>query len=190
MTPPDSISAVPAAPSCVTPPDRHQWFVDQVHPHDHQLKNYLRSQFPKVRDIDDVVQESYLKVWRARAAHPIDSAKAFLFKVARNLALNVIRRDRRSPIDFDGAQTETHIVEDSRNPLEALSEQEKLDLLTDALAELTTKTRSVMLLHKIDGLTQGETARTLGLTEKAVANHVARGVQHCAEFIGRTIHER
>jgi len=69
-----------------------------VHLHDSSLKAYLRGSFPSVRDIDDVVQESYLRVWKARASQPIKSAKGFLFTVARRLALDLIRRERRSPL--------------------------------------------------------------------------------------------
>jgi RNA polymerase sigma-70 factor (ECF subfamily) len=76
-----------------------RWFADEVHRHELALKAYLRGSFPSVRDIDDVVQESYLRVWRARLAHPIHSTKSFLFQVARHLALDLVRRDRVSPID-------------------------------------------------------------------------------------------
>lgn len=75
-----------------------KWFSEEVHPHDAQLKAYLRASFPTVRDVEDVVQDSYLRVWRARAAQPIHSAKAFLFAVAHRLALDLPRRERRSLI--------------------------------------------------------------------------------------------
>src|SRR5687767_3921161 len=69
------------APPCVveSQSDQSQWFADEVHVHESQLKSFLRGSFPAVRDVDDVVQESYLRIWKARAAQPIDSARAFLF---------------------------------------------------------------------------------------------------------------
>jgi DNA-directed RNA polymerase specialized sigma24 family protein len=76
----------------------HAWFAKEVQPHDAQLKAYLRGAFPSVRDVDDVVQESYLRVWLARATQPIQSTRAFLFRVARNLALDFVRHERASPI--------------------------------------------------------------------------------------------
>src|SRR4051812_10998844 len=75
-----------------------RWFAEEVQPHDAQLKAYLRRAFPAVRDVDDVVQESYLRIWRSQAVQPIRSAKAFLFKVARNAALNLVDRQRSSPV--------------------------------------------------------------------------------------------
>ena len=43
--------------------------------------------------MDDVVQESYLRLWKARAAQEISSTKAFLFTVARRFAINVLRKN-------------------------------------------------------------------------------------------------
>ena len=71
-----------------------------------QLKAYLRGSFPSVRDVEDVAQESYLRVWKAYATRPIRSAKALFYTVARRVALNVVRSQRRSPVifvtDFEG----------------------------------------------------------------------------------------
>src|SRR5687768_13764521 len=46
----------------------------------------------------DVVQECYLRIWKAKAQQPIVSAKAFLFRVARNVVLDGLRRSYISPI--------------------------------------------------------------------------------------------
>lgn len=58
------------------PEDRSKWFKEEVHLHDGQLKSWLKGTFPSVRDVDDVVQESYLRIWKAKATEPINSAKA------------------------------------------------------------------------------------------------------------------
>src|SRR3954471_24912441 len=90
------------ARSCLRPmpppnTDQARWFANEVHAHDGQLRAYLRGTYPAVRDVDDVVQESYLRTWKARLAHPIASTKSFLFQVARNLAVDVVRRKQSAP---------------------------------------------------------------------------------------------
>lgn len=160
-----------------------------MHPHDGQLKAYLRGSFPSVRDVDDVVQESYLRIWKARTVQPIASAKSYLFSVARHLALNLLRRERRAPIIFDGDIAASGALDDEPGVAEVLSEQEKIDLLTDALVALPARTRAILLLHKFDGLPQAEVARQLGCSEKAVEHQVVRGVQLCTAFFRARGHD-
>ncbi|MGH7944160.1 MAG: hypothetical protein ACREF9_04025, partial [Opitutaceae bacterium] len=59
-----------------SPGEAARWFTEQVQPHEIQLRNYLRVAFPTVRDVEDVVQESFLRIWKARAVHPITQTKA------------------------------------------------------------------------------------------------------------------
>ena len=186
---PAAADAAPDAAVQAAEPALDRWFTDEVHPHGAQLRSYLRGAFPGVRDIDDVVQESYLRIWQARAAQPIASAKAYLFTVARHLALNLLRRERRSPVDFSGDIAGFGVLENRPGVAEALTEQEKIDLLTDALAALPARTRAILLLHKFDGLAQSGVAARLGLTEKAVEHQIARGVRLCTEFLRTRGHD-
>lgn len=194
-----SLTPPPAAPS----PDQtgrlpspgpgvnlSNWFAEEVQPHGPQLKAYLRGAFPSVRDADDVVQESYLRVWKARAAQPIHSAKAFLFKVARHLALDLVRRDRVSPVEFPGDWTESSVLDHGPSALDALTEQEMISLIGDAVVALPDRTRRVIILHKFQGLPQAEVGRQLGLSEKAVEHQVARGVELCGRYLRSRGYER
>ncbi len=177
------------SPPCAVPIEDHaRWFNEEIHPHGSQLRAWLRGQFPTVRDVDDVVQESYLRVWKAKTTQSIQSGKAFLFTVARHLALNVLRRDRRSPL-VEGEFAVSGVLDDRPSVADSLSEQEKIELLTDALAALPARTREIILLHKFDGLTQSETARRLGFTEKAVQHQVTRGIALCTRFIQSRGHD-
>ncbi|MGH7943684.1 MAG: RNA polymerase sigma factor [Opitutaceae bacterium] len=63
-------------------------FDEQVQPHDAMLRAWLHSRFPGESDIDDVVQEAYVRLLRARERFEVASPKAFLFAVARNLAMD------------------------------------------------------------------------------------------------------
>lgn len=185
-TPPVSVpdSALLSAPPCTaSPADATQWFNQEVHPHGSQLKAHLRNSFPSIRDLDDVVQESYLRVWRAKAVRPIQSAKAFLFKVGRHIALDLVRRDRISPVTIAGDLASLPVLEDRLDAAEILTEQEKISLVGDAIVALPARTRAAIILHKVKGLSQADVARELGCTEKAVEHQIARGVQLCGQYL-------
>lgn len=171
------------ASACVVPPvEQAQWFANEVHAHDSQLRAYLRGAFPSVRDVDDVVQESYLRIWKARAVHPIESARAFLFTIARRIALKQAVKNRAAPIEFVGDLAELRLITDRPSPAEVLSYQEKVALLAEALAELPTRCREIVILRKLKGIPQKGVAHQLGLSERTVENQLARGVRRCEKF--------
>lgn len=171
----------------VSEPDteRSRWFVEEVHAHDSSLRAYLRGSFPTVRDVDDVVQESYVRVWKAKTAEPIRSARAFLFRVARHLALDWLRHDRVSPIDAVTDLSALPVVDNRTGVAEAASIAEETALLVTAIDALPPRCREIVILRKLRGLPQKEIAARLGLSEQTVQVQIARGVKKCEEFLLR-----
>jgi len=160
-----------------------RWFSEEVRPHERSLRSYLRGAFPAVRDVDDVVQESYLRIWKARMAHPIDSSRAFLFTVARHLALDWVRRERVAPIEAVGDLAALSVVQEGPGVAEAASLHEKIELLAEAVARLPARCREIVILRKLQGVPQREVAARLGLSEKTVEVQVARGVRRCEDYL-------
>ena len=163
--------------------DQARWFAEEVQPHDASLRSYVRGAFPAVRDVDDLVQESYLRVWRAHTAQPIHLAKAFLFKVARHLALDLVRRDRISPIEAVGDLSARLVIEDRPGVAEAVSNRERIRLLADAIDSLPARCRTIVILRKLKCLSQKEVAAQLGRSEKTIEAQLSRGVKRCEKFL-------
>lgn len=150
--------------------------------HNSTLKAYLRGTFPEVRDIDDVVQESYLRLLKARAKYPIRSVKAFLFHVARCLAIDGTRHAARSPVDSLPDLTTLEVAENKPGVAETVSLNEEVALLARALDTLPTRCREVMYLRQIDGVSQKEIALRLGISELTVQTHVVQGIRRLRKF--------
>ncbi|MES2697832.1 MAG: RNA polymerase sigma factor [Verrucomicrobiota bacterium] len=169
------------------PPDTDQarWFTDEVHAHDGQLRAYLRGSYPSVRDVDDVVQESYLRMWKAKLSHPIASTKSFLFQVARNLAIDTVRKKQSAPTETLVEDAAVSVLEEGTDAATALSRQEKIDLLSAALATLPHRTREIVFLRKFQGTPQREVAARLSVSERTVETQLAKGMKHCADFLRR-----
>ncbi len=186
MNPPSSHPALePTAPPCLLPPaDPERWFKEEVHAHDGQLKAWLRGTYPAVRnEVDDVVQESYLRVWRRHAAKPIESAKAFLFTAARHVAIDFLRRNKSSPFDPLGSLEASPVIDDAPNAADALTIQDRYRLLVEAVAALPPRCREVILLHKIQGRSQKEVAAQFGISERTVEAHVRTAVAQCETYL-------
>lgn len=177
------MSSTPAIQDSSTTADRDRWFAEEVQPHDSLLKAYLRTAYPLVRDVEDVVQESYLRIWKARAAHPIASAKAFLFQVARHLALDIARREKISPIKGVTDLAALSVLDGRPTADELACTQEEIELLAQAIHGLPARCREIVVLRKLKAMPQKQIAQQLGISEQTVQVQVQRGVKRVAEFL-------
>lgn len=162
---------------------RTRWFSEEVQPHGRSLRSYLQGSFPSIHDVDDVVQESFLRMWKTKAIQPINSARGFLFKIARHLAIDAIRRERRSPIEAVGSLAELNVSEDRATISSVVSRNEKIQLLILAIDSLPPKCRQVVVLRKLKDAPVREIAAQLGISEKGVEIQLTRGIARCREFL-------
>lgn len=173
----------PTSSESPTDADRAHWFSREVHAHDSSLKAYLRGSFPQVRDVDDVVQESYLRIWKAKGTQPIQCVRGFLFRVARNVALNLLNRQRVSRIDTVKDLSALPVAGDDATSAAAAARSEELALLADAIDSLPPRCREIVILRRIQNLSQREIAQRLGISEETVAVQVVRGVKRCGDYL-------
>jgi len=112
-------------------------------------------------DAEDVAQETYLRAFRAWPRFDGRDVRAWLFTIALRLAFNQLRGRRRWLRRAGGSEATTW--DDGVDP----------DLLA-ALRELEPRRRSALLLNAVDGYTQAEVARILGVPEGTVASWISR----------------
>jgi RNA polymerase sigma factor (sigma-70 family) len=173
------------------PRDATEWFSTEVHVHDASLKGYLRRSFPSIRDVDDLVQESYLRIWRRQLVRPVEqvsgsvkaSVRGFLFQIARRLALDTLRHERASPIADVTNFTPSSVIDEKRDLRETICTNQEFELLLEAIETLPPRCREVVVLRKLRGCTPPETARQLGLSEETVHVQMRRGLLRIQEFL-------
>lgn len=175
-------------PSTTTEPppvtDQTRWFEEQVHPYDAQLKSYLRSSFPSIRDVNDIAQETYLRIWTARLAKPVHFTKSFLFTIARHLAFDTLRRNRVSPISVMEMPL-SPVMDRGPGVIDIVCSREETALLVEAIDTLPSRCREIIILRKLKGLPQAAIAEQLQISEHTVEVQVMRGMKRCDEYLRR-----
>lgn len=149
------------------------------------LRAWLRSRFPTGCDIDDIVQEAYMRVLQARTSTEIASPKAFFFATARNLALGVMRHQKVSAQDSLAEIDELSILDGGPDVHHAVARAQELELLTEAIQSLPTRCRQILTLRKIYGMSQKEVAAQLGIAEHTVEAQGTIGLRKIAAFFER-----
>ncbi len=161
------------------------WFVDQILPHEDDLRNWLHARFSIIPNVDDVIQEAYERIIKAHASGPIANPRAYLFVTARNIALNLIRRYQFEAPPGDKEYESVEITDPTANPLESAVHSEEIRLLIDALRCLPTRCRQIMVLRKIYGLSQKEVASMLGIAEHTVEVQGRIGFRKCVQYFDK-----
>lgn len=158
-----------------------EWFSAEVLPHESDLRAYLRHSFPSLRDVDDLIQETYARIVRAKTAGKITEARPYLFTTARNAACDWFRRSKVIP--FTESRIEHVSASDPAETAPASLElQQELELLQEAIRSLPNRCRQVLTLCRLYGLSHREVALQLGISEHTVHAQVALGVLRCRDF--------
>jgi RNA polymerase sigma factor (sigma-70 family) len=165
------------------PVEELHWFDTEVRPCEPALRAYLHKRFPALSDHDDLVQEAYVRLLRARREGRVTSAKAFLFTVTRNLAIDMFRHRRRSSTHEPISDVvDQPALEEPVDFIAASEHQRRLDILLEAVVALPERCRMVMMLRHLDGLSYKEIAEQLGISANTVRVHMVKGVKDCTAF--------
>jgi RNA polymerase sigma factor (sigma-70 family) len=156
------------------------WFAREVQPHEAALRAFLHRSFPAA-DVDDLVQESLFRIWRAKDRSPVREGKGFLFAVARNAARDLLRRRGTAAAIPVTETARMPVLEEEPGVADVVSRRQELDLLGEAIRSLPERCREVFLMRKVQGLSQKEIAARLGISENTVETLVAKGVRRCGE---------
>ncbi len=161
------------------------WFQEQLLPHEAKLRSWLLHRFPNVRDIDDIIQEAYFKVLKAYNQHEIRSPKSFLYATARNLTINALRHSKVRCENVVVEMDESDVIDNSMTAFEAITRNQEIELLTNAIQSLPERCRQIFTLRKVYGMSQQEIAKKLGLSIHTVYAQTALGLNKCAEYVER-----
>ena len=154
------------------------------------LVNFLYRMVRNREQAEDLAQEVFIRVYRARADY-VPSAKftTWLFRIATNLALNSLRdtRHQRMEISLDAPVTadaedgdeRTLDVADKHPDIEQhLVEETRKAMIKHAIDKLPEKQRAAVLLHKYQELDYREIAKILSCSESALKSLLFRAYEN------------
>ena len=147
------------------------------------LHHFLRRFLHRPQDIEDVVQETYLKAYAAEKVTEIGHPRAYLFSIAKNIALGELLK-KSSQITGYIEECKSELAIPSTATIDSeLEAQQSVGVYCEAIAQLPEKCRRVFLLRKVHGLRQREIAETLGISVRMVEKHLRVGTLKCRAYI-------
>jgi RNA polymerase sigma-70 factor (ECF subfamily) len=149
------------------------------------LKKFLGRIFGRGREVDDLAQETFLRAFAAEAGEPILYPKAYLYRIARNLALNErARLSNNAHVTLEDLPEPTVLsLSEAVAVDDHVHQRRKMAIFAEAISALPPQSRQVFLLRKVHGLSQREVALKLGIAESTVEKHVASGLVKCQHYL-------
>lgn len=130
----------------------------------------------------DLVHDIFLRLWE-RATDRDGNESAYINRCARNAAIDHLRASQRRT-DFFGKILPEQYAPQPASPHDILAANQSLNSIDEALAALPTRTRHIFLLNRIHGRSFSEIAGAFGISQRAVAKHMARAVAACVAVAG------
>jgi RNA polymerase sigma factor (sigma-70 family) len=147
------------------------------------LERMLRGRVRDPQLAADLTQDIFLRLRRITAPLPDrHEARLYLFRMARNLALDHQRVDGRRREILEGALTLFEGV--AASPEDETLAKDQLRVVESALDELPKLCRDVLYMSRLLGMSHGEIAEELNVSKSLVEKYVVRAMLHCRAKLG------
>lgn len=161
--------------------DLDEWFMSEILPLEPMLQRFLRRHWHDEVESADLLQETYMRVYEAAKRQRPTMPKPFVFMTARNLMIDRIRKKNVVSIERMADIEWLNITDNEVSPERQTEARQELRRLQTALDMLPQRCRQVVLLRKVEGMSQREVAERINATEEAVEHLVAKGMRLLAQ---------
>lgn len=153
------------------------------------LEPLIRARLKRVHtyglEIDDIIQEMYARIASLSAPEDIRYPKQYALQTATAIIIDHVRHSRVISINSGGSLEQLEIASPDAGPDLRLEFREEIAEIALFLSRLPATTRETLILRRVEGLSQQETAARLGVSVKTVEKHMARGTLLLMELFGR-----
>lgn len=164
---------------------RARWLARNILPHEALVRARIGHLCGQDIPIDDVIQEMYARILSVSSLESIRHPRQYAILTAKSIVVDHLRRSRVISIKSCGDLDQIEVALSEVSVEKRLEFQEEIQEVVNALAQLPAACRETLILRRIEGLSQKETAQRLRVSEKMIEKHMARGARKLAELFGR-----
>ena len=161
-----------------------RWVTANVLPFEAELRARVRRLCATPDDVDDLIQDVYCRVLHTASVEHIATPRAFVMQVAKNIMLDRFRRDGIVQVGALASLDDVDLRDDSPSTERVAMARSELRWVLGLIDNLPRRCRQVYRARRIHGLSQLDTAASLGLSENVVEKEMAKGVRLLAEMVG------
>lgn len=147
------------------------------------LKSSISRYIKRPHDVEDIVQETYVKSYQAQQNTSIDNIKAYLFTTARNLSFKHQALHANKVTDYLEDLGLSEVINETARLEDEIQAHQQFSIFCEAVRELPLQCRRVFILKKVYGLSHEEIAQRLGISVSTANQHLAKGMARCTIYM-------
>ncbi|WGM31842.1 RNA polymerase sigma factor [Brevundimonas sp. NIBR11] len=154
------------------------------------LRRFFQARLGGSADVEDLLQDLYLKVASLEATAEVREPRAYLYRLASNLMMDRWRSVRRSAARDAAWRDVAHVlgsaedIDDAPSAEAVMASKQRLGRLLTALDNLPDRTRSIFRLHKFYERSYAEIAESLSVSKSTVEKHMMSALKVLAAKVG------
>ena len=152
--------------------DRSRYFEMFVWPHMTAAYSFARWMMRNHHDAEDVVQESFVKAFRAVDRLRGEDPRPWLLTIVRNTAINFLNRRRSEGVDH--GENDPEPVDSAPNPEMSLAQRRRRERVRSAIKRLPVEFRETLVLREMEGMAYKEIAAVLKIPVGTVMSRLSR----------------
>lgn len=146
-----------------------------------RLSRFLVSMVPP-RDVEDIIQETYVRMCKVENKTLIKDSESFMFRTARNLALDYLKRaETRLTSGVD--DVDEILLEEYDPTFGQISSDEEFGLFCAAIRELPKQSQRAFILKKVYGYSLKEIMLEMDLGQPTVESHIVSATKKCVQYM-------
>lgn len=137
------------------------------------------------KEVEDIVQETYVRLCQVERPQTIVEPKSFLYRTAKNLALDHVKKAENRLADGMEDNDDTGALSDTKedSTYQDVVTQQEFAHFCESVRFLPVQCRKAFVLKKVYGYTQKEIAKTMNISESTVEKHIAMGIKKCTQYM-------
>jgi RNA polymerase sigma factor (sigma-70 family) len=152
--------------------------------HSSELRRFLATRLRNPADVQDLIQEIYLRVLRLKDHETIRNPQAYLYTIAKHVLYQYGLRRAAAPVTMDPL----HVVNALQStigddPADEVDIERRIEALERSLAKESPRAYAVFIMYRCEGLTLKQIGERLGVSSVMARKYLARAIKHCDQHL-------
>ena len=154
---------------------------DAIFPHLPVLRQWLLRRLDRKEDVDDVVQDVWMRLCRLPDQGVIDNPRAYLFRTAGSVVTDRFRRGTVRAANRHEELTEIRHPVEEITPERVLMGKNEIERVVARIGMLPERTRDIFVLSRFENLNNKQIAAAMGISVSAIEKHMMKAMRALLE---------